>query len=203
MTPEVADRARLMSFVEQVLAGGAVLLQYRDKRSDAAERLVLAGELQRICSAAGVPMIVNDSVDLALAVGAAGVHLGADDGDPAEARRRLGDDAIIGVSCYGSLEQAGRALVGGADYAAFGAAFASPTKPGAVPVSLPTIAEACRRFPARIAAIGGITVDNAGPLVAAGVSLLAVITDLSAAPDISSRARQYQSLFTGSNHAHA
>ena len=203
VTPESVDRAQLLAFAKQALAGGAVLLQYRDKGADSAERLARAAELRQLCSAAGVPLIVNDAVDLALAVGADGVDQGADDGDPAAARSRLGDGAIVGVSCYASLERAERALAAGADYLAFGAAFASPTKPAAVPVSLPTIAEACRRFPARVAVIGGITAENAVPLVAAGVSLLAVITDLCAAPDLMARARQYQSLFTGSGHDHA
>lgn len=203
VTPEVPDREQLVSFAKRALAGGAVLLQYRDKQSDAAERLARATALRQICSAAGVPLIVNDSIEVALSVGAGGVHLGADDGEPAMARRRLGKNAIIGVSCYADLECAERALAAGADYVAFGAAFASPTKPNARPVSLPTIAEACRRFPARVAVIGGITAENAAPFVAAGVSLLAVITDLYRAPDLAARARQYQSLFTGSGHDHA
>jgi thiamine-phosphate pyrophosphorylase len=203
VSPELAARVRLLAAAEQVLAGGAALFQYRDKCSAAAEKLVRAQALRRLCNAAGVPLIINDSVDLAAAVAADGVHLGAEDSEVAAARARLGPRAIIGVSCYASLARAEQAIAAGANYVAFGAAFPSASKPGAPPVSLPLIAEACRRLPVPVAAIGGITADNARVLVDVGVSLLAVINDVFSAPDVAARARQFMNLYTGSSHEHA
>lgn len=203
ISPETRDRSLLFAQAAQALAGGAVIFQYRDKISSAAEKLARAKALRDLCAVAQAPFIVNDSVELALATGADGVHLGAEDGSIEAARVRLGPGAIIGVSCYANLARADEAVAAGANYVAFGAAFPSATKPGAPQVSLPLIVEACRRLPVPVAAIGGITVDNAPLLVAAGVALLAVVNDLFSAPDISIRARQFSNLFTGSSHEHA
>jgi thiamine-phosphate pyrophosphorylase len=124
-------RPDLLEVVAQALAGGARLLQYRDKTADPLRRLDEARALRALCAARQVPMIVNDDVELAHAAGAAGVHLGEDDSDVAAARAALGDEAIIGVSCYDSLERARELAAAGADYIAFGAFFPSPTKPQA------------------------------------------------------------------------
>lgn len=203
ISPETRDRSLLLAQTARALAGGAVMLQYRDKLSSPAESLLRAKSLRALCAAAGVRFIVNDSVELAQAADADGVHLGAEDDSLDVARKRLGPGAIIGVSCYASLTRADDAVAAGASYVAFGAAFPSATKPGAPNVSLSRIAEACRRLPVPVAAIGGITVDNAPLLVDAGVSLLAVVNDLFSAPDISVRARQFSNLFTGPSHEHA
>jgi thiamine-phosphate pyrophosphorylase len=138
-----------------------------------------------------VPVIVNDDVELALEVEAAGAHLGRDDGDLAAARERLGG-RILGASCYDRRELAEAAVRAGADYVAFGSVFPSLTKPGAVraPLSLFAI-----RLGVPLAAIGGITLQNARSVVEAGADLLAVITDLFEAPDIARRAAQYRELF--------
>ncbi|HEY6941599.1 thiamine phosphate synthase, partial [Dokdonella sp.] len=124
-------RGDLVDACAAALAGGAGVLQYRDKGTDGARRLAEARALQALCAGRGVPLIVNDDVELAAAVHAAGVHLGEHDAAPADARARLGPDAIIGVSCYDSLERARHYAAAGADYLAFGAFFASPTKPHA------------------------------------------------------------------------
>lgn len=203
ITPASGERERLYAQVEAALAGGARFLQYRDKQSPADERLRRACELRTLCDRHGASFIVNDSVELAVAAGADGVHLGAEDGDPAAARAVLGPAAVIGVSCYADLDRARLAVAAGADYVAFGAAFASASKPGAPAVPLARIAEACATLPVPVAAIGGITVDNARPLIAAGVSLLAVIFDLFSAPDIGARATQFSRLFPGTDHEHA
>jgi thiamine-phosphate pyrophosphorylase len=141
-----------------------------------------------------VPIIVNDDIELALEVSADGAHLGREDGDLRAARARLAG-RILGASCYDRLELAQAAVATGADYVAFGSVFASPTKPGAAraPHSLFTKA---RDLGVPLAAIGGITLENAPQLISAGADLLAVISDLFEAPDISLRARQYGKLFT-------
>jgi thiamine-phosphate pyrophosphorylase len=175
--------------VRAALEGGIALLQYRRKNG-------AFGEAQRIAALArefGVPLIVNDDVALALELGAAGVHLGREDGDLREARRRLGG-RILGASCYDEAPRARAAAAAGADYIAFGSVFPSPTKPHAVRAPLSLFAEA-KPLGVPLVAIGGITLENAPPLVAAGADLLAVISDLFDAPDIRARARQYGTLF--------
>lgn len=197
ITPDGLAPAALLAGVDAALAGGVRWLQFRDKSQDAVERLALANALQARCAAVGARLIINDDIDLALAVGAAGVHLGADDGDLAAARVRLGPARILGASCYADLDRAARAAAAGADYLAFGAVYASPTKPGAVHAPLALLRAARARFTQPIAAIGGITIDNATPVVAAGADLLAVISDLFQAPDITARARAFQHLYSG------
>ncbi|MGE5626391.1 MAG: thiamine phosphate synthase [Bacillota bacterium] len=181
--------------VEAAIRGGARLVQYRDKSGDAARRASEARALLEICRGHGVPCIVNDDVELAAAVGADGVHLGKDDVDPKAARVRLGPRALVGVSCYDSLERAVATVRAGADYVAFGSFFPSDTKPGAVRPSLELLTEARRRLSIPLCAIGGITPENGGTLVNAGADMLAVIRGLFAAPDIAAVARAYARLF--------
>jgi thiamine-phosphate pyrophosphorylase len=140
----------------------------------------------------GVPLIVNDDIDIALAVDASGAHIGRDDGDLAAARARLGGK-ILGASCYDSLESARAAVRAGADYVAFGSVFPSPTKPDARRAPLSLFRQA---LGVPLCAIGGITLDNAPAVIAAGASLLAVISDVFDAPDIGARAHQYGRLFS-------
>lgn len=197
ITPDHLPAAQLLPAVEEVLAGGARWLQFRDKSLAPAERRNLAAALRACCRRHGAGLIINDDVDLALAVDADGVHLGADDGDLAAARARLGSQRILGASCYADLERAARAAAAGADYLAFGAVFASPTKPLAAHAPLSLLGEARRRFGKPLAAIGGITLDNAPTVLAAGGDLVAVISDVFQAPDIRRRAHDYQQLFSG------
>jgi len=173
--------------IAQALAGGAALLQYWRKRRDVAE----AREIVALGRRYGVPVIVNDDVELALEADADGAHLGRDDGDLAAARRRLGA-RILGASCYGELDRAKAAVRAGADYVAFGSVFASPTKPAAVRAPLTLFASP---LGVPLCAIGGITLANASQLIAAGADLLAVITDLFDAPDVARRAGEYRKLF--------
>ena len=175
--------------VRAALEGGVALLQYRRKHGDAAEGRRIA-ELAREF---GVPLIVNDDVSLALEIGAQGAHLGRDDGDLAAARARL-RGRVLGASCYDDLSLARAAASAGADYVAFGSVFPSPTKPHAVRAPLSLFEEA-KPLGVPLAAIGGITLDNAAAVLAAGADLLAVLADLFAAPDIRARARQYGKLF--------
>ncbi len=193
VTPDCADEGALIGQARRALAGGAALLQYRNKRAPGAQRLREARALAALCRQHGVPLIVNDDARLALAAGAHGAHLGRADGDPAAARALLGGK-LLGVSCYDSLERARAAVAAGADYVAFGAVFASPTKPGAVRAPLELFA-AARALGVPLAAIGGITLGNAPQAIAAGADLLAVISDLFDAPDVEDRARAYARLF--------
>ena len=176
------------------IAGGARVVQYRDKSPDAARRLMEARALRAVCREAGVPLLINDDVALAATVGADGVHLGRDDVDPAQARAQLGAGALIGVSCYADLGQARAAVAHGADYVAFGRFFASATKPDAPPAPLEVLRAARAALPVPIVAIGGITPDNAPVLIASGADLVAVIGGLSGA-DPAARARAYAERF--------
>ena len=176
------------------LDGGAAILQYRDKSADHPRREREARALQALCASHRVPLIINDDVDLAAIVGAAGVHLGSDDDAIATARMRLGASAIIGASCYDSLERARQMAAAGADYLAFGAFFASPTKPKARHAD-PSLLREARAFGRPLVAIGGITTDNARSLVDAGADMLAVISALFGARDVHATAQRFASLF--------
>ena len=195
LTPDLADTRALARLVGKAIRGGAAAVQYRNKTAPAALRHVQGAALLELCRPAGVPLIVNDDVELAIAIGADGAHLGSEDGDLAEARRRLGSRRLLGTSCYNRLELARAAVAAGADYVAFGAAYASPTKPGAVRAPLELYREAHRTLPVPIVAIGGITVDNAAELLVAGVDAIAVITALFEAGDVEQRARELRDLF--------
>lgn len=191
ITPDIADSDALMRKVEQALKAGVAMLQYRNKALSKDKRLLQAKELAALARGYGVPFIVNDELDIALSVGANGAHLGKDDGNLAAARAKL-PGRILGASCYADLDRARNAVRQGADYVAFGSVFPSPTKPGAVRAPLSLFAS---DLGVPRCAIGGITVENAPALIAAGASLLAVISDLFDAPDIAARATQYRKLF--------
>jgi thiamine-phosphate pyrophosphorylase len=195
VTPERADGARLLAEVEAALRGGCRLLQFRDKESSMPERVARARALRNLTARFGARLLINDDLALCRLVDADGVHLGRGDGDLVLARRILGPEKILGASCYADFAAAEAARRAGADYVAFGAAYPSPTKPDAQNAAVDLFFQAKNALTAGICAIGGITVDNAPPLLAAGVDLLAVITDLFSAPDIEARARQYQRLF--------
>jgi thiamine-phosphate pyrophosphorylase len=183
--------------VRAALAGGARVIQYRDKRGDPVRRAAIAHELNRLCVEYGVPLLINDDVALAAEVGAAGVHIGRDDADLARTRAQLGDAAIIGVSCYNELERALAAQAGGADYVAFGRFFPSHTKPNAVQATTALLHAACARLHIPIVAIGGITPDNGAALLEAGADALAVIEGVFGQADIRAAAERYAQLFEG------
>jgi len=186
---------RLLPSVEAALRGGAAVLQYRDKSADNERRQTEARALLALCRQFSCPLLINDDVELAMLIGADGVHLGQTDGSLLAARQRLGPAAIVGATCHDSLEFAAAASAHGADYLAFGAFYASSTKPLAALARPATLSEARQRFQRPVVAIGGITADNAAPLLAAGAAAVAVIADLWNATDIEARARQYHSLF--------
>ncbi len=193
VTRELADTARLVREVEAALAGGAHVVQYRSKSPDAALRRAQAEALAAVCRRALVPLIVNDDLELALAVGADGVHLGRDDGGIAAPRARLGPHGLLGASCYDRIDLAERAVAAGADHVAFGSVFPSPTKPNAVRAPLSLFGHGSLGVP--LVAIGGIQLATAPAVIAAGAHCLAVISDLIDATDVTARARSYQALF--------
>lgn len=195
ITPDCADRSRLLADVEAALAGGCRIVQYRDKISSKPEQVVRAKALRTLTRRFGATLLINDDMALAMLIGADGVHLGRDDGNLIAARAMLGPEKILGASCYTDLALAGSAHAAGADYVAFGAVYPSPTKPQAPRASTDLFGRAHNELGATSCAIGGITLDNAAPLIAAGADLLAVISDLFSAPDIATRAAQYQRLF--------
>ena len=195
VTPDCADGSRLLADVEGALTGGCRIVQYRDKTSTKPEQLRRAKALRDLTLHFSATLLINDDLALAALVGADGVHLGQDDGNLIAARAILGPDKILGASCYADLALAAAALAAGADYVAFGAVYPSPTKPQAMRAGTELFARAKAELGATTCAIGGITLDNAPPLLAAGADLLAVITDLFGAPDIAARASQFQKLF--------
>jgi thiamine-phosphate pyrophosphorylase len=159
--------------VAAAIRGGAAVVQYRDKNP--IDAVLLARELVKLCHRHDVPLIINDDVELAVQSGADGVHLGKEDGHIAEARKRLGANAIIGVSCYNSVERAVAAEREDATYAAFGRFFPSSSKPLASPAQIETLSQAKSMLRIPIVAIGGILPGNGAPLLEAGADLLAVI----------------------------
>lgn len=185
----------LAQAVTQALEGGATLIQYRDKSTDAERRATEAHALLEICRSHQVPLIINDDVALAHALGADGVHLGRDDAGVADARRTLGRHAIIGVSCYNLLPRAQAAEAAGADYVAFGRFFASRTKPHAVMADVELLRAARAELRIPIVAIGGITPTNGAGLIDAGADMLAVVEGVFGADDIRSAAQRYAQLF--------
>jgi thiamine-phosphate pyrophosphorylase len=185
----------LMDRCEQVLRGGAVVLQYRDKSGDKARRLGEARGLRALTRRHGVPLIINDDLELAIESRADGVHLGRDDVDPATARRRLGADAIIGISCYDQPRRALEAQEHGADYVAFGRFFSSFSKPSASAATIETLREARPGIHVPVVAIGGINPENGPLLLEAGADLLAVIGALFDAPEPADTAAEFTRLF--------
>jgi thiamine-phosphate pyrophosphorylase len=195
VTPDTADTPGLLANVEAALSGGARLLQYRNKTASAALRLTQGRALLALCWEYQVPLIINDYLELALALDAHGLHIGGEDGSITEARNRLGPDKILGVSCYGRIDNALAAAGAGATYVAFGGFFPSKVKPGAARTPVELLGEAKRGLKLPIVAIGGITLDNAPALLAAGADSVAVISALFDAPDIRGAARRFSNLF--------
>ncbi|OLC69995.1 MAG: thiamine-phosphate diphosphorylase [Betaproteobacteria bacterium 13_1_40CM_4_64_4] len=196
VTPDLLDTDELIARVTAAIAGGAAAVQYRSKIASPPLRRAQALALRDLCTSANAIFIVNDDVNLAYAVDADGVHLGRDDASLAHARLRLGRTAIIGASCYDSLERAAAAVSAGADYIAFGSFFPSTVKPDAVHAQPLLLTTAKSRWNVAVVAIGGITVAAAPGLIAAGADALAVITAVFDAPDVAGAARAFRDAFS-------
>ncbi|WP_433885413.1 thiamine phosphate synthase [Pseudomonas vranovensis] len=188
---------KFLPYVEAALEGGVTLLQYRDKSQDDSRRLREAEALAKLCERYKTQLIINDDAELAARLGV-GVHLGQTDGPLTPARTLLGRNAIIGSTCHAQLDLAEQAAREGASYVAFGRFFNSVTKPGVPAADIALLEQARTRIKLPICVIGGITLDNAAPLVAHGASLLAVIHGLFGADstqEVTRRARAFNALF--------
>jgi len=194
ITPDWRDTVKLLLAAKAALEGGAKVLQYRNKVATSGQRLEHALALAALCDKFGAIFIINDHLELALEVDADGLHLGGTDGDLRAARKKLGEGKLLGASCYDRLDLAQAARAAGADHLAFGSIYASPSKPAAVRAPLELFGQA-RGLGLPLVAIGGITADNASPVIAAGADAVAVISDIFEAPDITARARQFAALF--------
>lgn len=197
ITPESGDTAWLAARVEECIEGGAALVQYRAKEAAPGLALEQARLLAQLCRARRVPLIVNDSVELAIAADADGVHLGRDDPHVRRARAAF-PGGFIGVSCYDDPRLAGSAAESGADYVAIGSVFASATKPGARRARLESLAAAARNSGLPVVAIGGITLENAPRAIASGADMVAVISALFGAADVRAAAQSFTRLFGAS-----
>jgi thiamine-phosphate pyrophosphorylase len=188
---------KFLPYVKAALDGGVTLLQYRDKSGDESRRLREASELLKLCEQYKTRLIINDDAEVAARLGV-GVHLGQTDGSLPDARALLGHKAIVGATCHAQLALAEKAKADGATYVAFGRFFNSNTKPGAPTCSLELLSEARKRIHLPIAVIGGVTLENAAPLVAYGADLLAVVHGLFGAEttdEVTRRARAFNDLF--------
>jgi thiamine-phosphate pyrophosphorylase len=188
-------RDDLVRVVAEAIAGGARIVQYRDKSGDTERRLAEASALRSLTLEHEVLFLINDDLDLAEAVAADGVHLGKEDSAIKAARDRLGSEAVIGASCYNSFELAQDAVRAGANYVAFGAFFPSRTKPDAVVASMPLLIESRLKLGVPICAIGGITRQSAPELNSAGADMLAVISAVFSATNIEVAARDFSTLW--------
>ena len=196
ITPDLEDTARLCQMVETSILGGASVVQYRNKVANEALRFAQASALLPICRQHQIPFIINDHLDLFLALDADGLHIGGDDGDISATKQRIGERKILGVSCYTDFANADKAEKAGADYVAFGACFPSNTKPHAPRAELSLFTQA-RALNVPCVAIGGITLDNADSVIKAGASAIAVIGELfnRDLEETKTVAQQFSSLF--------
>jgi len=193
--PQLTPANSLLYQVQCALRGGARVIQYRDKTSPPPLRLQLAQQLREMTRGMGALLIINDDVELCLQCDADGVHLGQEDTPVRDARQQLGRNKVIGATCHGSIELAHAALAAGASYLAFGRFFPSKTKPDAQPADLDSLRPFLASCPVPTVAIGGITLNNAAPLLDAGFAMLAVVNDVFARDDIEQHCRQYRDLF--------
>ena len=178
ITPDSADLNTLIQKTQWAIEGGAFMVQYRSKILNRDVKMQQCAAILRLCREYEIPCIVNDDVDMCRILEADGVHLGEKDDNIAEVRHILGEDAIIGSSCYDQLNRAKSAQKEGASYVAFGAMFPTSTKPNAPRATLALLKEAKREIQIPIVAIGGITVNNAHDVIKTGIDAIAVITSL-------------------------
>ncbi len=195
VTPDWDDTQRLIKITEQALLGGVALVQYRHKTADTPLRLQQALALQALCRLFDVPLIINDHIDLCLAIAADGVHVGGTDVSVATARAAVGPEKIVGASCYGDLALAHAAQQSGASYVAFGGFYPSRVKKYPVTTDPLILQSASAEISLPNVVIGGMTVDNARPLVAAGAHMVAAISSVYLADDPQAAAREFAALF--------
>ena len=195
ITPDLADLNILIHKTQLAVEGGAFMVQYRSKIQDRDVKMQQCAAILRLCREYQIPCIVNDDVEMCRILEADGVHLGEKDDNIAEVRHILGEDAIIGSSCYNQTERARQAQKEGASYVAFGAMFPTSTKPSAPKATLALLREAKREIQIPIVAIGGITVNNAQDVIETGIDAIAVINSLFEAKTIKETAETFLKMF--------
>jgi thiamine-phosphate pyrophosphorylase len=195
VTPDWDDTGKLVEVTEQAIRGGAALVQYRHKTASPGLREEQAGALLRLCRRHGRPLVINDHLDLCIALDADGVHVGGTDASVKDIRAALGPGKVVGASCYGDLQLAYRAQDAGASYIAFGGFYPSRVKQYAVTTAPAIVTQARSGIPLPCVVIGGMTVENAKPLVAAGADMVAAISSVYSAPDPEAAARAFAALF--------
>jgi len=195
VTPDWDDTHKLLETSEAALRGGAVLLQYRHKTASAELRREQAAQLQALCRRHAVPFIVNDFVDLCIELDADGIHVGGTDTAVAQVRAAVGPSKIVGASCYGSMELARDGHRAGASYVAFGGFYPSRVKKYEVTTPPAIVAQAKAEIPLPNVVIGGMTPENAAPLVAQGTDMVAAISSVYMASDPEAAARRFAGLF--------
>ena len=195
VTPDWDNTQQLLEITELALRGGAALVQYRHKTADAALRQEQAECLQALCRTYQKPFIINAYLDLCLSLNADGIHVGGTDESVARVRAAVGPGKIVGASCYGSMELAHEAYRNGASYIAFGGFYPSRVKQYPVTTSPSIISQAKKEIPLPNVAIGGMTRDNAAPLVANGADMVAAISSIYLAGNPQSAARAFADLF--------
>ncbi|MCU6434785.1 thiamine phosphate synthase [Undibacterium sp. Jales W-56] len=195
VTPDWDDTARLLEVTELALSGGASVVQYRHKTASPDLRRRQAHALLDLCRRHGKPLIINDHVDLCLALEADGIHVGGTDASVAQVRAAIGPDKIVGASCYGDFALAQRAQQEGASYVAFGGFYPSRVKQYAVTTSHDIVTKAKAEIALPNVVIGGMTVDHARPLVRAGAAMVAVISSIYLADNPRVAAQEFVRLF--------
>lgn len=195
VTPNWDDTGRLLDCTRAALEGGVALVQYRHKDASPELRRHQGAALLALCRRYGRPLVINDHLELCLTLGADGVHVGGTDASVAQVRAALGPGKIVGASCYGDLELARAAERDGATYAAFGGFYPSPVKRYSFTTAPDILLEARRALALPLVVIGGMTPENAAPLVDRGADMVAAITSVYASLDPTCAARQFDALF--------
>ncbi|KJH62169.1 Thiamine-phosphate synthase [compost metagenome] len=173
------------------------ILQYRRKKIEKTDQPAEVEQIKLLCEKYQVPFVINDDLELAAEFGL-GVHLGQSDGEITDAKSQLPQNVIIGRTCLNSLELAQKAIADGATYIAFGAVYATSTKPEAGNVGIEVIKQAAAQYDLPICAIGGLTVENSKPVIEAGADLCAVISDIlgRSTAEIPARVQAWAQLFS-------
>lgn len=196
VTPDWDDTDRLLAATGSALEGGAALVQYRHKTASDPLRAEQAGALLALCRRHGRPLVINDHLDLCLCLDADGVHVGGLDASVAQVRTALGPDRIVGASCYGQFALAEAAQAAGASYVAFGGFYPSRVKVYEVSTSPDIVARAKAALRVPVVVIGGMTVENARPLVERGADMVAAISSVYRAEEPATAAREFAALFS-------
>lgn len=195
VTPDWDDTEALIKATEIALSAGLGLLQYRHKTASGELRSEQASALLKLCRQHNVPFIVNDHIDLCIALDADGIHVGSTDASVAVVRTLIGKDKILGASCYGDFALAEHAQIAGASYVAFGGFYPSRVKKYEVSTPAAIVSKAKSALTLPVCVIGGMTPENARPLVKEGADMVAAISSVYSAENSATAVRDFAALF--------